>query len=126
MTPEEIKKICLRELLGGEKFLSIYHDDLLELINDINFIQFIEDFCSNVSHNLIFSLNENSQAFKNFKKRDLCEAFFSGKIFNRFPAYQHIYRSVQRHATGSSATISVFYSVFYFMPNLAQILGASR
>lgn len=126
MTPEEIRKICLNELLYKEDFLKLHQENLVELINNIDFIRLMEKICKEVSPDVIFSTDKENPDYKMFKNKYLYNTFASENLYNRFPAYRRIYTAVKEQGkTGLSAVISIFYAVKYLTINSVPLNNSS-
>lgn len=122
MTTNQMREVCIRELLFGRTFLTDYQSELDELSNDPSFVHTIINISASVSPEIEFSADPHSNAFLQFKKSNINNTFFNDNLKYRFPAYRDIVDSVvQRGKTGLSATISVYYAVRYLtMDNSPQ------
>ena len=116
MTVDQMREICVRELLFGRMFLSDYERELMELSGEPEFLQIISRISDSVPESLEFSLNPYLAEFIHFKKEIISDAFYRERLLFRFPAYCDIVDSVvKRGQKKLSATISVYYAVRYLM-----------
>lgn len=114
MTVNQIRDICLRELLYGADFLTKYRSELDELVADLEFMRVIDDISGSVSEELEFSPDRFDPAFQQFKKANINDRFFKENLKFRFPAYCDIVDSVTTGGNkGMSAAISVYYALRY-------------
>ena len=126
MTENQMREVCVRELLFGTMFLSDYERELTELSGEPEFMQMIEQISASVPETVEFSLEPFLPEFKRFKLSTINETFFNERVKYRFPAYCEIVDSVtNRGKTALSATISIYYAIRYVMIGKLPIMPST-